>query len=647
MNTYKNNILLINEDYVTSYPQNNTPVSYNRFNNIVSRFEDDVWDFSDYIYTPNAKRKIYFNSFDHCKNIKLRNSIVYEFKLIMYGLIYCNTNTSKQASIQTLTGEYVVFLKTIFNIAINCNSTLSNLSKNHLLLKKIFEYISFLTRQEFHKLPTIFMKIGGLSTTFKNHDFSLNNEQTRHLYNFGKILKNVDYKQHLVIPSSLYLGLNSFIDKKLSEFLKDFVHIYNLYSFKEFGKNSLNNFKKYIEENNISIIYNNKKIKNYHHFILYILNIIYLAQTKLLMFTGMRHAEVILLPYNCFEKINLNNKIIHTISGYTSKLTKLGPTKTTWITSSQSQIPINVLQAITKLFLNSLNVNLDSYDHSKVPLACFFHPTYLKDSYSNPLFDFPIKKSVHIKSALKAFNFDTKLDIKSVKELKLTTSLSDIENYKLEVNSHFPLTPHQFRRSLAVYTARSGYVNIPALKAQLKHISKDMTIYYTKNAMNTINLFDNEFIDILNSEIDLDQYLNFKGDVIDSMDKLYGGEGSRLQNAKDSSHVPLFLTDEKTTLKAIKEGKMTYIRTPLGGCSRVGSCEEIAELTITACITCKDAIFSSRTDNALKIALRNFQNQLRNLPETSPHAIHLTAEITQINALIQKRKQLMENNTND
>lgn len=645
MKTHENKIVLINENYSNSYPSYDTPVSYDNLGNVISRFGDNSWDFSYYIFSPNCRKYIHFMKFNNCKNIDLKNSIIYEYKLIIYGLIYCNTNTSKQLSIQTITGEYCSFLRYILNIAITCNTTLSNISKKPFLINQLFKKISFLNRQEFRQIPTIFKRIGSLSITFTEHDFTLKNEQYKKLCNFRYILKDIPYKQNLVIPSNLYFKLNTLIDEKLEEFIKNSEHLFNLYSFKEIGIRTNTKHNKYIKDNNIIDFCLKNKINNFHNLNHYLFNIIYSAQTKLLMFSGMRHSEAILLPFNCLEVTNLKNNPIYTLNGYTSKLTRSGPIKTTWITSSQVQNAINILQLITKSYLHSVNIDISSIDLNKLPLACFVHRT-LKNACNNPLYGYPLMRIINIKSMMKAFSFDVKIDINAMRELEITTSNVDIENYNLDIGSDFPFTPHQFRRSLAVYTARSGYVKIPALKAQLKHISQDMTSYYANNALDTVNLFDSELLDIFNEEIVLDQYLNFKDEVINSINKLYGSEGTRLQNAKTGDNVPLFISDEKAALKDIKEGKMTYKRTPLGGCTKISSCDEIAELTITSCITCKDAIFSDRTDKALQIALRNFQNQLKLLTAGSPYAIHLVAEINQVTSLINKRKKILED-TND
>lgn len=637
MNILANKIALFDETYATSYPLADTPVSYDKEGNVLSRFNDTMWDFSCYIYSPNHRKHIFFNTFDFIENKELKNKVLYEYKLILYGLLYCNLNTSRSVSMQTIISSYLSNLRLLFYTAIDCNVSLSGMSKNNFLMKMIFKQISFLERRRCASLLHLFKKMSALSVVFKNHDFTLTSDQNKYIQNLRLILKDNPIKQHLVIPSEIYFKLNVFIDDHLSfskENLQPLLDVYFLKVFKVDFMDSV--YKKNIE--NYCLKYN---ITNRNILVSHLYRIISLALTKIIMFSGMRHGEALLLPFNCLEVIELNNNSIYTLTGYTSKLTQSGPVKSTWITSSQVQTAIEILQAITKAYLKSIDVNLNSINYEKVPLISFSSRRNRRSLKA--LYDYPMFSTLAVKKSLDALNFNSKIDANSMRELELTTSsLVSIEKYDIEIGSDFPFTAHQFRRSLTVYAARSGIVNLPALKGQLKHIKRDMTLYYANNAMNSVNLFDNDLVDSFIEELAIDQYLNFKEDVLDAIDPLYGAEGARLQNAKNRESTPIFLEDEKAALKDIKEGKMSYRRTPLGGCARIGSCDEISELTITSCIACKDAIFSDRTDKALRIALRNFQIQLKSIPEDSPFAIHLSAEINQINILLRKRKQALE-----
>ena len=430
--------------------------------------------------------------------------------------------------------------------------------------------------------------------------------------------------------------LNEFLDKKLNDFNDRSTDLFELFiqSQKILPSNLKKPIHSYFLENNVY------KAKN---LFTYFSRIINLAFTKIIMFSGMRHSEALLLPYNAFQEILLNDKSIYILNGYTSKLTQSGPLKATWITSSQIKIAVEILKSFTQLYLKVKKIDLNSLDYDKLPLCSFKFDNFNIKKITTGLYDHPIHLQIHLSKTLDFFDFKPIVDCEAIKELNLTSPFIDISDYGITLNSIFPLTPHQFRRTLTVYAARSGLVNMPALKAQLKHLKQDMTDYYGNYAQDAINIFENDLVNDLKTENNLNQFLQFESDIINAITPLYGAEGTRLQIAKNQKILPIFLKDEKRALQDIKDGKISYKRTPLGGCARVGNCDEIAQLTITSCISCKDAIFSDKSEAALKIALENFKKQLRQLPKNSPFTVHLNAEIQQISNILNKRKIILEN----
>ena len=133
-------------------------------------------------------------------------------------------------------------------------------------------------------------------------------------------------------------------------------------------------------------------------------------------------------------------------------------------------------------------------------------------------------------------------------------------------------------------------------------------------------------------------------DVINATEPLFGASGIRLQNLKNDPIVPIFLTDSKSALKDIKNGKLFYKRTAIGGCNRNGICDKISPLSITACISCKDAIFSEKSVKALTTAKDNFYKQIKLFDEDSHFALQLRSEIESIEKILEKRNIFCEAN---
>ena len=94
----------------------------------------------------------------------------------------------------------------------------------------------------------------------------------------------------------------------------------------------------------------------------------------------------------------------------------------------------------------------------------------------------------------------------------------------------------------------------------------------------------------------------------------------------------------------IKNGKLFYKRTAIGGCSRNGICDKISPLNITACISCNDAIFSEKSVKALTAAKDNFYKQIKLFDEDSHFALQLRSEIESIDKILTKRNIFGEAN---
>ena len=100
--------------------------------------------------------------------------------------------------------------------------------------------------------------------------------------------------------------------------------------------------------------------------------------------------------------------------------------------------------------------------------------------------------------------------------------------------------------------------------------------------------------------------------------------------------VPEYLLDKQKTLQYFQDGRLSYKRTPLGGCSKVGACDKLGFSYITACIDCKDSIF----DSSSKVALnKTKQAYVARLSQYEPDSItykQLQIEINSIDRILNK-----------
>ena len=63
----------------------------------------------------------------------------------------------------------------------------------------------------------------------------------------------------------------------------------------------------------------------------------------------------------------------------------------------------------------------------------------------------------------------------------------------------------------------------------------------------------------------------------------------------------------------MKDNRIAYKQTPLGGCSMNGTCDKLSLAHISACVTCPKAIFNDRSVKALSTLKPLYQKSFSDL----------------------------------
>jgi integrase len=108
------------------------------------------------------------------------------------------------------------------------------------------------------------------------------------------------------------------------------------------------------------------------------------------------------------------------------------------------------------------------------------------------------------------------------------------------------LSTHQFRRTFAVYAARSTFGDLRYLKQHFKHWSMDMSLLYAINELQEMALF-NEITDELD---DIQQ--GVMATWLDPEVPLSGGAGQGMKRFRDDNPIPMY-TDRVTMAKTLAE----------------------------------------------------------------------------------------------
>lgn len=614
----------------------------------LSFFNDNIWDFKDYITSYVQNTVIDFD-----KNLTLKEESKFYIKLCLYYYMYYETKDAASLSYKTILEKY----KTLRQLAKLCESfnvNFSTMNNHKFCFNAIVDSISSDDFMFISKIFSILCLINNTGYFFNFHDFGVSNENMQKI----KKIRNLATKkpnQTLLIPSKI---LAEFIYKS-SEFFQNFSKIksdlFELIKSNDFTSRRPSGgmrtpFNKLTMSESLRKYFAKYSIEQRPQLISHFLYIQALGSAHIACFSGMRKGELCNLPYTCFEIIE--NKIdrskVYLLNGCTNKKSRIGLVSTSWVTSKKL---INVIESLK--FIAQLHKALIDIDYIKeeiknislneYPLFPIFnqqkhpvgeHPLYLYPTLSTPNLCDQIYKIIQ------PIVFE-RSDLMELSNFNLLIDWED--EYGLEVNKNWNFSYHQFRRSLAVYCCRSNIVKLPALKKQFKHISFDMTLYYTKNYHNALNIsLDQNFISSYQKEIELFKFSSFSEKVIENDSILFGVKGTHYEILKNSEKMPKFFSDRNITKKYVKENRLSYRKTPLGGCGITGECKKLAFAYVTACVTCNEAIFDDDSVIALNKAKANYQRQLLKFDKYSISYKQFEIEINAIDNVLAKR-ELLEN----
>lgn len=274
-------------------------------------------------------------------------------------------------------------------------------------------------------------------------------------------------------------------------------------------------------------------------------------------YTGMRVGEISILPLEDvlveFEHMGSTH---YELQGFTHKLHKGVKRPTSWITSHQGAGAVLLAQRIAQVI---------EQQHRKPPKTG--QQALLFPSTQNP-YKSMSNETTHgsldrLREALCPVIEQSDIDELDRLELARGWARDDIVVGKI-----WPLAFHQLRRSLAVYAHRSGMVSLPALKAQLQHITQEMSAYYADGFSRAVNLvFDKKhFSHEWNAAKAESSYFAYAFGVLFSDEDLLGQGVQRMANTVESR-------SRQDTLRLFGENKLAYRETPLGGCVSTEVCK--------------------------------------------------------------------------
>lgn len=208
----------------------------------------------------------------------------------------------------------------------------------------------------------------------------------------------------------------------------------------------------------------------------------------------------------------------------------------------------------------------------------------------------------------------------------LTPNLDEKEGFGVSIPWRF--TAHQLRRTTNVNMFSSNMVSDKSLQWEMKHLTRDMTLYYGRNYSNLR----------LNSEAE-------SLVIIESYQAIYRQLVDVVENNIDyvRPHQKEFLPDglinliddreENKLVQLIKKGSVGFRITQLGFCMKTANCEYGGIESAAKCSgalgggICADAIFARSNKKKLARLKQAYEAEIQMLKKDSPRHSALTKEI--------------------
>jgi hypothetical protein len=629
----------IDPEIIISYdPKNGMPVSY---------YTDDVWRLT---WSINARKRriIDYTLIENSQDKEL-------IKRLMFLII--QTSRGKKNSIKspsTLGGIYGVLLP-LHRYAVKHNTLIEAILRNKLAMRRYitkdikfnkgrgYHFMSLLTflskRQEdwagiVYKTDSEHFRI--LAKYNKEYQDSLN--QTECIP--PRILRNAQRMrwEHIEAAWKVRTKLIVMIERLITEPSQYRTTKYKAtrtaYTKGLPVPNHFFLFSQLADELGLNSICNTYSINGRRRLIYYLNALSKTCRHLIYGYTGMRNDEGCTLWVGCYkDKGAGRNPVIYGIES------KNGiPIKHPFVTIKEIKKVIDLQTAITKAIAKYSHPDTKEY-----PL--FFSPRWItngKVEYMGNKIAFASNELPLDESQL----IITEEDIK--KTLQATEPDRDWKhdpNYQVGMIWKFKW--HQYRRSIAVYSLRSGLVNISALGNQYRHLFEATTAHYGNGRFVAEPLSGTDSQFHVKYEIDQirDQYDSraLWRDVLVNLERPYSGFApiDIGDESIDPSDQIEDINGVQTIAAKMKRGEIGHTNTAIGSCKSLTPCDGHMMLIWRPCLECAEKV---PNEFKIDILIEEQTHLVEKLDATMPGSIEVRDQKDDLTALIEFRDTLRKKN---
>jgi hypothetical protein len=625
--------------------------------NATAVYGEPVWDFNPYRLSAKKIRRIRFDTiFDDRSNEQ--EALIEEVKHLLYCLIYFGTG----GRLGTLSASTLSNYFGVLRIAMQfCFVQGQKPMVGVLSLRQLFTvpvYLAAFIRER---------NVTGSLCGILNQLVHVGQERLGYVVlNPNRFdLKRPKSNQHPIIPTRIYLNLINIVGDLLDQIyqgvdsIESFVSSFsdehygiNINTQKSRGLGGRANYRsdmqQALREHGLVEVFVNDFICSHRASLQRVLlQMQYVVKTVIHLYTGMRDQEVLRMKYNCLREEVVMAPVIDDhnvvrdrpqtvcVLSTTTKFTGYRKHEA-WFASSEVVKAVEVAQAICRGLakLYKLEPNDDC--------LLFLNPSILKYKKANNIsvsdFYSSRREQLNILSTLK-------IQVEDLQELAQSDPSRDFYNEPdFAVGQPWPLTSHQFRRSLAFYGSSSGFLSLPTLRAQFKHMTIQMARYYANGFDNLRTIFgyydekkkdfvlpNNHFAFDFQMAMPMSVANQLIADMLFKEEPLFGGTGSYMERQKErvkAGEIKIEDIRSDTELR-VKNGEISYRPTLLGGCTKVGRCDSFMLGDYTECLSCEGAIIKPAK---LSAAIEDAKNELSNYAEDSGEYQIVTGDIERLMA---------------
>lgn len=289
-------------------------------------------------------------------------------------------------------------------------------------------------------------------------------------------------------------------------------------------------------------------------------------------FSGMRDSELDKLTPNSYYQDSLSGRELHLLQSHTFKL---GEKRETWVTAVVSKTAIELMSILTKRWRIEVQYPDEQYANS----------LWVNQIYRSHAPKLICDWNKRLQRFCKQFNFVVTDD--DYQECVASNPRSQVKIEKqVVVGQPWPMSTHQFRRSLAFYCVKNRLSTLVALKQQFKHLYLAMAEWYTNGGQLaslrdlTVDPQIQQALDEINAESTTNKI--FK--QWHSDETLSGSHGKAIMKMRGD--VPTIYSSWDIIYKAVKDGKLTLHGSLHSYCKSGYDCDMDGVVAPQFCVDC-------------------------------------------------------------